>query len=268
VRRLSPKVTLALVAVAAAATATVPAISASGGDTAPLTRARTTDLVVRAIEAEKDALQALTRGNPNAAERALRRSMRALERAEAAARRLGLPRVAAQLRQAINKDESALDELDDRRRTGRARAQINRAIVAKDAAAETLTPGYSNKPPVIESFVADLRPPRTIYRVSATDPEKGRAAVAYDWSKTHVSCGTFAQQAVNPTAAVWSHPNDDPFTPELDPGTCPHGESSVHPGTVVVVVSDEFWNCTITYETSADSGGLIHPNAPCVRKTP
>jgi hypothetical protein len=262
---LSPKITLALLAAAAT---TVPAISASGGETAPLTRAQTTALVVRAIEAEEDALQALTRGNPDRAERALRRSSRALKRAEASARRLGLPGVAAQLRQAINKDESALDELDDRRRTGRARAQINRAIVAKEAAAETLTPGYSNKPPVIESFVADLRPPNTIYRAGATDPEKGRPGVSYDWSKTHVSCGTFTQQAFNSNSAIWSHPNDDPLTPELDAGTCPHGETAVHPGTVVVVVSDEFWNCTITYETSADSGGVIHPDAPCVRKTP
>jgi hypothetical protein len=220
--------------------------SATAG--APTAKEEAFEDVVVAWRAEHRALEALIAGDVRGTRRQLQRSLRALGNATEALR--GEPQVGpirGDIRQARNKDEVALDNLDRPRDRARARTKINEAIVRKESALHAL-----NRPPVVTELYATFEFPVTTYHVAATDPDGD--LLEYEWSKTHErDCGSFTPLG---STAEWSHPH-----PEAG-GDCP--SEDVHPGTIAVVVTDGFWRCRAVYPYGSAEDEVLNPvRKPC-----
>lgn len=84
----------------------------------------------------------------------------------------------------------------------------------------------------------------TDYGVQATDPDNRK--LTYKWTLTppdkDPNCSKFAQVAAEPWRAIWQHGDQHGCNHTV---TDPQGRG--HPGTVTVVVSNGFFDCTATY---------------------
>ena len=218
----------------------------------------------RAIEHEKNALKALDSDRAKAKSE-LEQSLADLESAAASSTLdPGLDTASADLRQAINKDKIAIDNLA--KQPGRARAKINEAIVKKEAAVDIYTPSThvaADAPPTLKpvqaTFEEDAR--ATFYEVSATDQDGDR--LSYDWTltppKDDPSCNNHGDLKSAKPEFIWHHSSDD----ERGHGDHCHHKTPQHNGTVTVTVSDKGWTCTASY------GGTLTGTAqpkPCQRR--
>jgi hypothetical protein len=245
-------------------------------------------MVKKAIQLEKKALKDFKDTGPNNETKTdLKESQNELKGAEPSTSGT----TGADLRQAINKDEIAIDNAGARNPNdrSRARAKINEAILKKEAALLQLEPKTATAPPpenaapvvkpIHAVFDEELR--QTNYFANATDADGDK--LTYKWSldltklvdpagsspagspDAHAALDPTCNQAdvaednanqVIPDEFVWQHA-DPPVN------QCDHMKMgpSGHQGTVTVVVTDGHWSCEAIYKGTNSGDGPTPP--PC-----
>lgn len=266
--------------------ATAIAASATGQ---PRPKSEIAASVKKAIQLEKKALKNFKETGPNEnAKNDLKESQKELKEAELSTSGT----TGADLRQAINKDEIAIDNAGSRNplNRSRARAKINEAIVKKEAALLQLEPSSTGSPPSPENAAPVLKPihavfdpelRQTNYFANATDADGDK--LTYTWSLDLTTLVDPAgssppgdpnsKAALDPTCneAAVAEDNAKQLIPDefvwehADPpkNQCDHMRMgpSGHQGTVTVVVTDGHWRCEATYKGTNPGDGP--PPPPC-----
>jgi hypothetical protein len=111
--------------------------------------------------------------------------------------------------------------------------------------------------PFVTNFVASWRSDdqSTVWTVDAVDPQDD--PLTYEWIPAVHGCGTFT---AHENEGVWTHPRGAGDTC-LRKGKTPDGGID---GSVVVIISDGTFNCTVSYRQGSLMGSMAYP-ATCVR---